>query len=60
MSNLDPGEVETEIMVLDGEDPKEQKDLEPLSVEPLAVAFPSGIENAGDKVGKDYRRKASN
>uniref|UniRef100_A0A2N9FRM3 Reverse transcriptase domain-containing protein n=1 Tax=Fagus sylvatica TaxID=28930 RepID=A0A2N9FRM3_FAGSY len=59
MSNLDPGEVETEIMVLDGEDPEGQKDLEPLSVEPLAVAFPSGIENAGDKVGKDYRRKAS-
>ena len=58
MSGSDQVEVETGIMVLDGEDPKGHKDSEPLSVEPLAVAFPSGTENAGDKVGKDYRKKA--
>ena len=28
-------------------------------MERLVVAFPSGIKNAGDKVGKDYRRKVS-
>jgi hypothetical protein len=59
MSGSDQVEVKTGIMVLDGEDPEGHKDSEPLSVEPLAVAFPSGTKNAGDKVGKDYRRKAS-
>uniref|UniRef100_A0A2N9EDK5 Endonuclease/exonuclease/phosphatase domain-containing protein n=1 Tax=Fagus sylvatica TaxID=28930 RepID=A0A2N9EDK5_FAGSY len=49
----DQVEVETGIMVLDGEDPKGHKDSEPLSVEPLAVAFPSSTENAGDKAVED-------
>jgi hypothetical protein len=59
MSASNQVKVEIGIMVLDGEDPEGHKDLEPMSVEPLVVAFPSGIENVGDKVGKDYRRKVS-
>jgi hypothetical protein len=59
MLGSDQVEAKTRVMVLDGEVLEGQKDSEPLSVEPLAVAFPSGAENARDKVGKDYRRKAS-
>jgi hypothetical protein len=35
--------------VIDGVGDAEQKDLVPLNVEPLAVAFPVGVENHGSK-----------
>ena len=59
MSDSDQIEVEKGALEIVGEAIKGQNDSEPLSVEPLAVAFPSGAETAGDKVGKDYGRKAS-
>ena len=59
MSGSDQIEDENGALVVDGEAVEGQKDAEPLSVEPLAVAFPSGAETAGNKVGKDNGRKAS-